>query len=373
MTSSGNVLCWGSNEFGQLGDGSTLNRSVPVRVRGLSSVQAIAAGELHTCALTSSGDVQCWGNNDSGQLGDGSTLNRSVPVRVRGLAPAQAITAGELHTCALTSPGNVLCWGSNDYGQLGNSATTNSFAPVEVRGLVSVKAVTAGKVHTCAVLSSGAVACWGLNYHGELGTGTNIGPEACNIAGSSYACSTVPSGVVKLRKIKTISAGTQHTCAVALQNSVFCWGNNWDGQLGHGKNLWLETCGSGLLVSPCSSSPVPVEKMPSPAAAVAAGQNHTCALTLSGKVMCWGSNEFGQLGAGTTKSSAAPVPVSQLSGVKVIASGMFHTCAVSASGKIHCWGNNDSGQLGAGTNKKLQTCREHPCSTLPVPVAGLKQ
>jgi hypothetical protein len=212
ITSDGGVKCWGDNHYGQLGDGSSSNSSVPVDVSGLASgVTTISAGTWHTCALTSDGGVKCWGNNHSGQLGNGSTTESSVPVDVVGLVNgAIAVSAGTVHTCALTSGGGVKCWGNNDA------------VPVDVAGLTNgISAIAAGGGYTCALAEGGGVKCWGSNYLGRLGDGSTTD------SASPVDVSGLASGV------SAIGVGSNHACALMMSGGVKCWGPNEYGQLGN--------------------------------------------------------------------------------------------------------------------------------------------
>ena len=328
LTIAGAVKCWGYNEKGQLGDGATTDRHTPVGVSGLASgVTAIASGGRHTCALTSAGAVKCWGGNGYGQLGDRTTIERHKPVDVSGLASGvTAIASGGRHTCALTSAAGVKCWGFNDNGQLGDGTTSDRHAPVAVSGLASdVTAIAAAGRYTCALTSAGEVKCWGENHFSQLGDGTEIDRH------TPVAVSGLASGVT------AITAGVSHSCALTSAGGVKCWGDNFAGQLGDGTTSWRY-------------KPVDVAGLADGVTAIAAGLSQSCALTSAGGVKCWGWNDTGQLGDGTTAMKDTPVAVSGLpAGVQVIVAGDRNTCALTSAGGVKCWGYNRYGQLGDGT------------------------
>jgi alpha-tubulin suppressor-like RCC1 family protein len=350
------------------------------------SGSVIAAGGEHTCAVPAMGGEMCWGGNVAGQLGDGTEINCYFPDWVSGFdgGGVGAINVGYLHSCALVpsawSPltgGGVKCWGWNYYGQLGDG--THAFSqdfPVSVVGYATsgATALVLGESHTCILTTAGGVKCWGHNLYGELGNNSMVFSSTLPVdvyglssgmvgitAGSFHTCalpsvggakcwgangdgqlgdgttisSTVPVDVHGLTgNLIAMAGGTFHTCALTATGGVKCWGLNSLGQLGDGTNENHHT-------------PVDVVGLSSPVIAITAGNLHTCALTSAGSVMCWGYNLYGQLGDGTTTDSNTPVAVNGLgSGVVAIDAGTNFTCAVKASGSVMCWGRNQSGQLG---------------------------
>lgn len=296
--------------------------SYPAPPPPTEDIAEVASGGTHTCARKSSGRVVCWGLGQEGQLGSGSLEATARPEDVAGLNDATALALGEAHSCALRQTGQVMCWGRNTHGQLGSGSLGGaSTRPTLVTGLQNVQSLTAGSNHTCAILESGQALCWGDNRSRQLGPSRQ-----------SAAASPVDTG---LTNAQSIAAGDQHTCA-SLTNAVVCWGDGRYGQLGSKART--------------SAQPKQVPATDG-AIAIAAGTHHTCALRADRSVVCWGDNRSGQLN-GQAGASSAPIRVN-VPNTASLTAGSEHTCARSTDGRVRCWGNANQGRLGNGSTSGI--------------------
>lgn len=344
LQESGQVLCWGNNYYGTVGnDLAYLGEATPVKVHGvnghgtLDDVVSVSAGKEHTCALRAGGEVVCWGRNNFGQVGQsetGGTERFTVPATVDGLSEVTAVTATSINTCALREDGQVFCWGIDELGQLGDgrsgrdehSTPLYSTEPVKVHGVggygylddVGALATSSGASHLCAVRKSGQAVCWGDNQDGELGNG-----EHNDFPGQvprEYSSIPVPvkgvGGDGILDRVTTLSATNAHTCALRTWGDALCWGWGGSGQLGDGSTH--DDTGEVMPL------PVPVKGVTGSGGltdirGITAGWLSTCAVLGSAQGVCWGSNAVGQLGndgeTGSGRFSAVPVDVKGLDDV----------------------------------------------------------
>ena len=351
---SGNVLkSWGANGYGQLGLGSRLDKSLPKTVEISFTPVSFAAGGAHGVAVSADGTVYAWGLNGSGQLGDGTTTTRSTPVPVLdtdGVTPLSgivAIAAGGRHTLALKNDGTVLAWGSNTKGQLGNDSTIGSKLPVQVAALESVTAIAAGGEFSLALRSDGTVWAWGSNAKGQLGDGTttnSLVPVKVQIQKSS-------SDVV----IKAIAAGGSHALAIDEDGKVWAWGYNFFGQLGNNSAVDSNTAIEVFMPSTGSV-----------ATSIAAGLDHSLAV-IDNKVYAWGYNKNGQVGNGAEMNTEIPVriPTNVIDGGRnplvnflTVTAGGYHSMARDIGGKLWTWGRNAHGQLGTGNRNSRSYAAE---------------
>ncbi len=378
------VRCWGMNFFGQLGstayNGTNVSDATPETAIDFGvgrSTEAIATGTDHNCALLDNASVRCWGANGAGQLG--STANNGAmsanpapqPAVALGRA-AQVVAAGGSHSCAVLDNATVRCWGSNEFGELGgatNSGTTTAnpapLTAVDLGAARTAVSVSAGFAHTCGLLDDGTVRCWGSNSSGQLGSTTNNGTTDPNPAAE-------PSVALGAGRIAVaLSSGVAHTCALLDDGSVRCWGSNLFGQLGAAANSGTST-----------PNPEPLATVDlgtgRTAVAIAAGDDHTCALLDDGSVRCWGLNQFGELGSttnnGTTDPNPAPAPAVALGAGRsalAVGGGGSHTCALLDDGTVRCWGLNESGQLGNTTNNGTDNVNPAPLAAVDLPAVAV--
>jgi alpha-tubulin suppressor-like RCC1 family protein len=318
----GNTLwCWGNNSAGQLGIGNTANQELPQQVGrpAVAGWASVSAGGFFGCAIRRAGTLWCWGNNDFGQLGIGSFTSQDRPQQV--ITPAATgwttVAAGALHACATRSDGALWCWGDNhDLPQRVTTPAADGWA-----------SVAAGASHTCATRSDGTLWCWGDNSKGELGIGDTISQDL-----PQQVTTPAADGWA------SVTAGQTDTCATRSDGTLWCWGENFAGELGIGNT---------------ADQDLP-QQVTSPAATgwttVAAGAYHTCA-TRTHMLLCWGFNNHGQLGIGTRTSKDQPrhVMVPSRWSWTLIALGGDTTCATHTGPALWCWGDNGSGQLGIGS------------------------
>src|SRR5262245_49460976 len=344
LTSVGAAYCWGRGESGQLGVpvptamcmtnvGLSPCSMTPIVVRGGLSFVRLAAGGAYTCGLVSDGTAFCWGQNTNGQLGDGTTTNRDAPAAVMTTLKFSSITTGVEHTCGLTREGVALCWGRNDRGQLGDGGIGPRTLPTAVATELRFRAITAGGSfigQTCALTAGGAAYCWGDNERGQLGRGF----------ADPLVPHPLPAPVIGDVAFTAISAGLgRHVCGLTSTGAAYCWGEGGFGALGNG------TMFSDKTVPTRVSTSVPFAQI-IPGGFI----GHTCALTSAGIAWCWGENEVGAIGDGTTDDHDVPVLVTGGLTFVGMTAGFRHTCGITAGGAVYCWGSNGAGQLGINTN-----------------------
>jgi alpha-tubulin suppressor-like RCC1 family protein len=324
------VASWGLNAYGELGDGTTADRSQPGDIRVGNDVVKVAAGLAHALAVRSDGTVWAWGLNGHGELGDGSMTDRSAPVQVAGLTGITQVAAGQEFSLALRSDGTVWAWGKNEHGQLGrNTFTSHEARPARVAVLNRVTQISAGSDFALALRSDGIVFAWGRGGQGRLGNG-------------GTADSAVPVKIAGLSRVTGIATGGD--AALATENdglsavtSVWAWGANYYGQLGDGTTASRAT-------------PERVTGLPAAVAGISAGYGFAAVLGADGSVWDWGTNQFGQLGV-ALESPVVTRPVNAIAagrGITQLSAGYSHVLALKSNGTVLAWGDNESGQLGRG-------------------------
>lgn len=355
---TGGPYCWGNNGNGQLGalTGGITTDSVPALVRGGLAFTQMTAGSIHSCGITSANDAYCWGFNGSGQLGDGTNTQRTQPVAVIGGHKFAQISAGESFTCGLTTANGanvnedrqIWCWGNNADGEMGTGASGPSVStPLRITTdptTFKYSFVSSGGFHACGLLRNDVVAgiasklvCWGYDAYGQVGAGS-IG----TIRGLFFVTGT--------QLWASVSTGFYHTCAVTTTVAAgngFCWGRDDEGELGDDITL--------------AAKPAPtVVSGGATWGSIKAGGFHSCGLTTTNTAFCWGYNQYGQLGngtstfnAGTNQNQAVPVQAGLGFTFSVLEAGQYHSCGLSGT-NMFCWGRGANGQLGGGDRQQVK-------------------
>jgi len=379
ITTAGVLKCWGSNGTGQVGNNSTTSVSSPVVVDSGVLYSKVSPGYAHTCAITTAGVLKCWGYNNSDQIGNGDIYSRAtcltpvtidsgvtyvdvasglgtsgncavttsnvlkcwgdsaygmtassshyyVPTQVDSGTSFSSVEAGAKHMCGITTNSGTKCWGYDYYGQLGVGYSEKLSTPLAVDAGVTYSVISAGDNHSCGITSAGILKCWGYSNKSQIGNGT--------YSGTYFAPITIDNGVT----YSFVAAGETHTCAITTAGILKCWGSLLYGRLGNG------TSSSGT-----STTPITIDSGVT-YSQVSLHTSHTCGITTSGVLKCWGLNTNGQLGNASTTQSATPVVIDAGVSYNQVSAGLNHTCGITSSGVLKCWGSSSSGQLGDGTN-----------------------
>lgn len=340
VTTTNQAYCWGDNERGALGDGTTTAHLTPHLVAGGLAFRRVSVGLFHTCGVTTDFRAFCWGWNQYGQLGDGTNTGQYTPVAVAGTTRFRTVEAGYLHSCGVTYPDNrVLCWGGNDRGQLGDGTNVNHSSPKPVLGGRQFRQVGVGYSHSCGVTTDNWAYCWGDSQFGQVGDSTRgwLRLKPARVAGT--------------RQFRQIDAGGYFTCAVTLTDRAYCWGRNDGGQLGDGtlgsKRFPVAVVGGRTFSRVTAGG--------GPSWGIACGES-------AKRAYCWGRSALGGgTGDGTTAQHSAPVAIAPDIAFYQLTAGSWYACGKTEAGAAYCWGWNGYGQVGDGTT----TSR-----LIPTPVAG---
>lgn len=296
---NGNVQCWGLNSLGQTGEATAQVKNVKTsslkEMVKFNNIKTVSLGENHSCALNTNGEVFCWGDNSEGQLASTILPESNIPLQIPHLSKITMIASGNNHTCALHTKGEVFCWGDNRSGQIGNKKIQDKVTVSLVQGLKNVKQISAGGSTTCALTNEGSVYCWGDNTFSQSGVENSLENKNAKVIS--------PNKIDTLQDISMISVGENHSCALTSNSLVDCWGSNSNNNFQLGK----------ITKNSIYPTPIEVPNV-FDMKSISAGGLHTCGLKENGSIYCWGNNYQGQLGNGEfSASNGRPSKVTILS------------------------------------------------------------
>jgi alpha-tubulin suppressor-like RCC1 family protein len=337
VTSTHLAYCWGYGNRGQLGSGVVTNSGAIIRPQKvkLAGVASISVGSESACAVTTAAAVWCWGWNAEFELGRRTPAVSATPLQVQGLSPAKKVVVGENYACALLKSGSIKCWGDNGYGQLGNGTVLSKSSPSAVVGITTATDLMAGAGHTCATTQS-SLFCWGTNGWEELWllpSDSQPHPLPVVVSTSGWGtASTLAAG----------SALSQHSCVISVAKRVYCWGQNYNGQVRPEDPVTGNFDSTQFSFFDGIGTSATVRS-------VAIGQRQTCVVTTAKALYCQGANDVGQEGQPITGAPNAAGYVALSQPATSVAAGQDVACAILTSGAVACFGDNSSGLLGTAT------------------------
>lgn len=356
----GDAYCWGNNAVGQLGTGEASASLIfaPTQVdmpeaKFISTPATVGSNGKLTCAIATDRTVYCWGDNYYGGVDATSdALEIATPTQIpfNGASPVfEQVSVGQTHACALTTSNELYCWGSNENGELGVGSigdnqptlppTPVDDAPLDDQRSEVFVQVAAGLQFTCALSSENRLYCWGDNFEGQLADGTQTG--------SQYVKEATRGDWLFSENAVRLTAGASSACVLVASGAAYCWGDNVKGQLGVGD----------LEVKYLEPTEVEGEARFS---ALWVGDEHSCGLTEDKRAICWGRNYELQLGFPNTDADTADydtpgTSVDEGLSFRQLAPAMFHTCGVSTDDVVYCWGSNENAQRGNGVGPSPPT------------------
>jgi alpha-tubulin suppressor-like RCC1 family protein len=333
LRANGRIQAWGSNLYGQLGDGTKTERTTPTYINADTDWVAVACGANHSVALKANGTLWAWGQNIDGQLGLNDLTLRSAPTQVGTAADWVAVACGAQHTLALKADGSLWTWGDNTYGQLGLSDTTDRLVPTRLGGGTDWAFVAGGGAHSLALKSNGRLYAWGRNDYGQLGDGAGVEWH-------------YPIRMGEATNWVALAAGYYHSTGLQADGSLYAWGRNNYGQLGLGTTTNVNV-------------PTRVGKE-NAWVGVACGYQHTLGLKANGAAFGWGYNANGQVGDASVTTRTSPTALKSSATWASLAAGGNHSVGVAADGSVAAWGANANAQIGDGTH----TDRSAPTNVL---------
>jgi len=321
IKTDGTLWAWGDNTYGQLGDGTTINKNTPTKIGSSADWQSIFPGDLCSFAIKSDGSLWAWGINVYGILGDGSTINKKTPTRIGNDYNWKFVSNNAYNTLAQKNDNSIWAWGSNSNGTLGNGSNIDSQIPVQVGNETTWKSISAGALFSIGIKNDGTIWAWGSGYYGELGNG-NLG----NV--------NIPTQIGISNDWSSISASYHTILAKKIDGTLWGWGWNKNGELGDGT-----TNGSNYPIQIGTSSDWDI---------IGIGPGNSYGIKTDGSLWTWGDNTAGQLGNGNFNNNYIPSKIANTFSIQDISLGNLSATVLTNQKDLYSWGGNEHGQFGNG-------------------------